>query len=105
MFEMELSLDFKKLKQIISAMPESKAFLSDKTNGFKYLYEKVYNALLGKDTEYVELNVDIRKFDFDDLSDFEKYIDCKLSPYKNPVLMLSGVIGKLKPTVKPTVFI
>jgi hypothetical protein len=102
---MYLALDFNKLKQFISAMPESKTLLSDKTKGFKYLYETVYNALLGKDTEYVELNVDISKFDFDDLSEFEEYIDCKITPHKNPVSMFSNIIGRLKPTVKPTTFI
>ena len=102
---MEFMLDFNKLKQIIGAMPEGNSLLIGRTKGFMYLYEMVYKVLIGKDTEYVEFNVDTGSFDFDDLMAFEDYIEIKINPDKSPVLYLNRVIGNLKPINKPTAFI
>ncbi|MCL2637526.1 MAG: hypothetical protein FWD48_04065 [Oscillospiraceae bacterium] len=102
---MELTLDFNKLKQIIDVMPEGDNFLKSKTKGFKYLYETVYRVLLGKDTEYVKLDVDIDSFDFDDLIDFEEFITekCRKSE-RDPVFLLDKIIGRLPPAIKATAF-
>lgn len=103
---MNLIIDYNKFKKIINSMPEKEPMLNGKTEGFKYLYKKVFLPLLNCNEDYANLDADVSCFDFDDLVDFDSFIHEKCDyNSNNPILVLDKIFDKLTPIRKPAVFI
>jgi hypothetical protein len=108
---MKMIFNHEQFAKIIRTMPEREPFLSGKTDGFKYLHEKVFIPLLDyRETpdsdEDCKIEADVSRFSFDDLVEFAEFLFSKTDNSNNsPVMLLDSIFSRLMPQQKAVAFI